>query len=209
MGDNGIGSDLWNRKIEHIMNKKTRTKKIRIGLDFDGVVAYNPLRIVRGPITYVKRRIFGAKKTKFYVPKSPIMKALFWIPHQFSFLPERGMEYLRQLVESGDVEVYIVSGRYGYLDDELIHWLTKHGYHTLFKEIIVNRHDEQPHLFKERQLKTLKLDYFIEDNFDIVEHLSALQQECKILWIYNILDKYSSYPRKYPDLLTALTSIHP
>jgi len=137
------------------------------------------------------------------------MKALFWIPHQFSFLPERGMEYLRKLVESGDVEVYIVSGRYGYLDDELIHWLTKHGYHTLFKEIIVNREDEQPHLFKERQLKNLKLDYFIEDNFDIVEHLSVQHQGCKILWIYNILDKHSSYERKYPDLLTALMSIHP
>lgn len=185
---------------------KTHRGKIKIGLDFDGVVAYNPLRIVRGPITYVKRRIFGARKTKFYVPKHPIMKALFWIPHQFSFLPERGMEYLRELVESGNAEAYIVSGRYGYLDDELIYWLKKHGYHRLFKDIIVNRQDEQPHLFKERQLKTLNLDYFIEDNFDIVEHLSSTVNT-RILWIFNILDRTSRYPRKYPTLHEALHSI--
>jgi len=179
----------------------------RIGLDFDGVVAYNPLRIVRGPITFIKRKIFHSKTTTFYVPKSSYMKFLFWIPHQFSYVPGNGMEYLKELVGRGNVEMYIISGRYGYLDDELFLWIEKHGYKSIFTDIIVNRNDEQPHIFKERMLRELKIDYFVEDNFDIVEHLQS-RVKTNILWLYNILDKNNTYTLKFSSLRRALEHIN-
>jgi len=180
-----------------------RKEIIHIGLDFDGVVAYNPLRVVRGPITYIKRRFLKKKKTEFYIPTSPFMKFIFWLPHQWSFFPGRGMERLKQLVEEGKVEACIVSGRYGYLDAEIPQWLKRRGLTKTFTAVYANKNNEQPHLFKERMLKKLKLDYFIEDNFDIVQHLTY-HTPTPIFWIYNLFDRCQQYSRKFSSPQEAL-----
>jgi len=179
---------------------------LRIGFDFDGVVAYNPLRIVRGPITYIKRKLFKKKKTEFYIPKSPFMKLLFWIPHQLSFFPGVGMQTVKRLVEEGKVEAYIISGRYGYLDAQIPRWLRSRGLDTAITAVYANGQNEQPHLFKERMLKELKLDFFVEDNFDIVEHLTK-KTKTRIYWIYNIFDRNQPYQYKCASIQEALHSI--
>lgn len=183
-----------------------RKHVIRIGLDFDGVVAYNPLRVVRAPITFIKQKIIKKKTTEFYIPKTPFMKFLFWVPHQFSFFPGRGMEYLRQLVQEGKVEAYIVSGRYGYLDAQIPKWLKHRKLQDIFTNVYANQKNEQPHLYKERMVKKLQLDYFIEDNLDIVEHLSRYTP-VRIYWIYNIFDRCHPYPNKFASLEDALKAL--
>lgn len=189
------------------MKKDIHKKQIiRIGLDFDGVVAYNPLRIIRAPITFIKRHILKKHRTEFYIPTSPLMKFLFWLPHQWSFFPGKGMGYLKQLVQEGRVEAYIVSGRYGYLDAQIPTWLQQRGLQNVFTAIYANEHNEQPHLFKERMLNKLHLDYFIEDNLDIVEYL-VTKTKTKIYWIYNIFDKKHVFVHKYPSPKDALLGI--
>ena len=181
---------------------------IRIGFDFDGVVAYNPLRIVRGPITYVKRRILKKKKTEFYIPTSWFMKFIFWLPHQWSFFPGRGIYTVKQLVNEGKVEACIVSGRYGYLDGQIPQWLKRRGLETTFPAVYANKNNEQPHVYKERMIKTLQLDYFIEDNFDIVSYLHT-RTKTKIYWIYNVFDKGQAYAYKYASVAAILKTLFP
>ncbi|MFZ2025650.1 MAG: hypothetical protein WAV51_05220 [Microgenomates group bacterium] len=182
------------------------TKPIRIGLDFDGVVAANPLRIVRGPITFIKRHIFKKKKTEFYIPTSPLMKFAFWLPHQWSVFPGYGVGILKQLVHEGNVEACIVSGRYGYLDAQIPIWLKRRGLDKTFTAVYANEKNEQPHIFKERMLKKLQLDYFIEDNLDIVLYL-APRVKTKILWIYNSFDFAFPYDAKYASVFQALKTL--
>lgn len=188
------------------MNDPKHQRKIRIGLDFDGVVAYNPLRVVRAPITFIKHNIIKKKTTEFYIPTTPFMKFLFWLPHQFSFFPGRGMGYLRQLVRDGNVEAYIVSGRYGYLDAQIPQWLKQRRLHDIFTEVHANTDNEQPHLYKERMVRQLRLDYFIEDNLDIVKHLSQTTP-VRIYWIYNIFDRCHPYPYKFASPGDALKAM--
>lgn len=181
-------------------------KKIIIGLDFDGVVAYNPLRIVRAPITYIKRTLFRSKKIKFYIPKSPLEKLLFYIPHQLSIFPGFGMNMLTQLVKKGIVEAHLISGRYSYLDSGLRIWLKNQDVEKIFTSIHTNTKDEQPHLFKEKVIRDLELDYFIEDNLDIVQYLTP-RVDTNVLWIYNIFDRNVQYENKYPYMKKALEDI--
>ena len=185
---------------------KHTTKPLRIGFDFDGVVAYNPLRVVRGPITYIKRHILKKKKTEFHIPTSSLMKFIFWFPHQCSFFPGRGTRLLTKLVREGKIEAYIVSGRYGYLDAQIPAWLKQRGLSRTFPAIYANEQNEQPHLFKERMLEKLHLDYFIEDNFDIVEYLSK-RTKTKIYWIYNLFDRNQPYQYKFASIHDILISI--
>src|SRR3989344_5716008 len=182
-------------------------RKIRLGLDFDGVVAYNPFRLIRAPITFVKRNLLGKRKLNFYYPKNEAEKLIWKILHDSSILPSKGIDLLEDLIKSEQIEAHIISGRYNYLEDHLVAFLDKHKIKKLLKTININKNDKQPHMFKEEIVNKLKLDYFIEDNLDIVLHLNN-KSKTKIIWIYNLIDKFiSSYYPKYPYLEKALHHI--
>ena len=193
--------------------RKGKKKKIKVGLDFDGVVAYNPLRIFRAPLAYFKKNVVGIKKLKFWYPKQR-WQQFFWIVlHESSIFPAKGADLLKKMVKEGSIEAHLVTARYSFLDTQLDKWLKKHGLKKYFKTINVNIKDEQPHLFKERMIKKLKVEYFIEDNWDIVNYIDkklkikTISKKTKICWIYNILDRGRVYKYKFPYLNEALRGI--
>ena len=200
----------------------------RVGFDFDGVVAYNPLRVFRRPVMMVAKLFRREKESlHFPYPKSSLVKWFWERAHRTSFFPSRGFSRLRELLGRGDIEGYIITGRYAFLNDELYDWLRHNKVDGLFKHIYVNMNDEQPHLFKERMIKKLNLDYFVEDNWDIVQYLNSKfkikssrqitnsnvqnskqnGEHIEIHWIYNILDKFNTYPHKHPYLESFLNEI--
>ncbi|MBI2617812.1 hypothetical protein HYW55_06790 [Candidatus Gottesmanbacteria bacterium] len=183
-----------------------RTKPIRIGLDFDGVVAYNPFRVVRAPWAYFKRNILGIKKLTFFYPQNARQRIFWKILHQSSMFPANGVDHLRALITSKEIEVYLITGRYGFLRDHLYQWLDRHEMSKLFHDIVINKKDEQPHIFKEKAIKKIKPAVFVEDNLDIVEYLNG-RTPTKIYWIYNITDRFHPYPYKFPYLLKALKAL--
>lgn len=181
-------------------------KKIKVGLDFDGVIAYNPFRVIRSPVAYIKRNIFGVKKLNFYYPQNNFQKLLWTIIHESSVFPARGIDLLRNLVEKELIEAHLITARYSFLDIQLYKWLERNRLTNLFKTVNINELDEQPHLFKEKTLGKHKLDFFIEDNLDIVKHLHG-KGKTKIYWIYNIIDRNYPHPHKFPYLKKALEEI--
>lgn len=185
-----------------------REKPIQVAVDFDGVLAYNPFRVVRAPITAIKRRFLGNRKTSFHIPQTLLERTVWTILHESSVFPAHGKGYLESLVMSNKIEAHLVTARYSFLQENLFHWLDHYKLRKLFKTISVNTRDEQPHEYKLRVIQNGKFDYFIEDNWDIVNHLIG-KTRTKVLWIYNIIDKKKSYPQKFPDLDHALHSIAP
>ncbi len=185
---------------------QSKKNKIRIGVDFDGVVAYNPFRVVRAPITGFKRLFFGQRKVKFWVPQAPWQRLLWGALHESSVFPARGVELLRELSKDDRFELHLVTARYSFLHESLRRWLTKYDMHDMFDSIHINERDEQPHLYKHAKLEGLKLDYFIEDNYDIVSYLHG-KTKTKVFWIYNITDRGIEYADKFPYLEKALLAI--
>lgn len=191
------------------MGKKT----IRVGLDFDGVVAYNPFRVCRAPLAFFKRNILGAKKLNFWYPKEKWQQIFWKILHESSVFPAKGVDLLRKLVEEEKIEAHLITGRYSFLDNHLYNWLDKHRLRRLFKTININKNDEQPHVFKERIIKKYELEIFVEDNWDIVEYLTQNSKlkdkdsKIKIYWIYNLVDRNTPYKYKSPYLQKALEEI--
>ena len=181
-------------------------RKIRIGLDFDGVVAYNPFRIIRGPIKWFKREFLGIKKVSFFVPRNWWQRILWVVVHESSVWPATGVERLRKMAAGGEVEAYLITGRFGLLEDNLYGWLKRNRLDKLFKSIKMNKQSEQPHEFKLKVVKQLDLDIYVEDNLDVVEYLHG-KTRTKIYWIYNFLDRSHPYPDKFPYLDEALKKI--
>ena len=68
--------------------------------------------------------------------------------------------------------------------------------------------DWREYLFERDEAAAISelLDYFIEDNLDIVNYLST-RTKIRVMWIYNILDRNNPYIYKYPYLKKALEAI--
>ena len=136
-----------------------------------------------------------------------MQEALWSLLHESSIFPAMGVPLLEQLVVDGVVEAHLVTARYSFLQNSLYRWLDRHKLRKLFTTITMNKNDEQPHLYKTRVVTQKTFDYFIEDNLDIVTHLSTRAVGTRILWIYNILDRGHPYPYKFPYLKKALEAI--
>ncbi len=185
-----------------------KQQKLKVGFDLDGVLLYNPARIFR-PVTIALKTILP-KRTNglihFYYPKSPPEELLWRIVHFSSLFIASGFTEIEDLVKKGAIEPYIVSSRYQCLQSDFNRWLKRLNAHVYFKGAYHNSEDLQPHIFKEKKIKELKLDYFIEDNWDIVRHINK-NTHTKTLWITNLFDKNIHYDLKFFSLLDAMQFI--
>jgi hypothetical protein len=184
---------------------------LRVGFDLDGVILYNPARLIRPFITGYKHHFLHRQSTKFYVPQKPLEQWLFRLFHKSSIFIAPGYHDIAPLVKSRQIEAYLITARFSFLKEDLARWLTKMHAQDIFTGIYFNEHDEQPHLFKSKLVQKLKLDIFIEDNFDIVSYLNlespALKNHSDIFWIYNLFDAHKPYRYKYPTLKKAVDAI--
>lgn len=181
-------------------------KNVTVGLDFDGVVAYSPLRILRRPIAMAKHNLFGVDKTHFWIPQTSFQRWAWSLAFASSYFPARGTTLLRRLTAERSIEAHLVTARFSFMHSHLDQWLHRREMHDVFAGVILNTRDEQPHLFKERIINAKRFDYFIEDNLDIVRYLTG-RTKTRMFWIYNILDHFTPYPYKFPYLEKALRAI--
>ena len=173
---------------------------LRVGFDMDGVLLYNPGRIIRPFVSSIKRLFLHKKKLVFYYPKTPSEKIFWRFVHKSSIFNAPGLNEITKLVKAGKIEAYLITARYNFLGETVLNWVKKNKLEKTFHGgVFYNSKDEQPHEFKERMIKKLKLDVYVVDNFDIVHHLSE-NTPAEILWIYNIFDKGTQFPKKFPHL---------
>jgi len=195
------------------MFKAVKNKKVRVGFDFDGVITYNPLGLLRPLIVFLKeKKIIHRGKMSFYKPKS-LMQKIFWLfIHQTSSLPSVGVFKIPRLVNLGLIEAFVITGRTKFLINDLVFKLKLFGLHQCFNSIHSTDEKLQPHQAKFLKIKQLKLDYFIEDNWDIVQYLNQACLEdrathCKVYWVTNIFDKDIRYQYKASSLSEAINII--
>lgn len=179
-------------------------KQLRVGFDLDGVLLYNPLRITRPIVSIAKKLFFKKRALHFYTPKTEWEKQLWKLFHKSSIFIALGLDDIKQLIKDKKIKAYLVTARYSYLKDDLEKWLKKMKVDRYFSGIYYNQRDEQPHLYKERIIKKLNLDIFVEDNWDIVNYLNS---KFRIYWIYNIFDRNKQFLNKFPDLKSSVKKI--
>jgi hypothetical protein len=117
----------------------TSKRIIKVGLDFDGVVTYNPFRVARLAISFIKHKILGIKRVGFFVPKNPWQKLFYYliivIPSAF---PADGVMFLKKLAESDKFEFYLITGRFNFVKMTPA-WLKHQGLLKCLKEFILMR----------------------------------------------------------------------
>ena len=185
-------------------------KILSIGLDLDGVILYNPLRVARPLIASFKNIVAYKRRMKFYYPKTFWEKQIWKLIHYLSSLfVADGFRDIIKLTRNKKIRSYVVSARYSMLGVDFRRWIKKIKADSSLSGCYYNAGDKQPHLFKQKMIEKLNLDIYVEDNYDIVRYLSqsAKLKKVKIVWIYNILDRHIDYPYKFPTLKAAVEFI--
>lgn len=197
--------------------KNHEKKVLKVGFDLDGVLLYNPARILRPIISLMKKKkvILHRDQLEFYVPE-PGLGQFFWeLLHKSSVWMAPGFEQIEELKRQKLIEPYLITGRFGHLQKDYLKWKEKMRADQLFVKSFMNDNDEQPHLFKERLIKELELDVFIEDNWDIVQYLDQRfsrsinqKKSVKIIWLSNVMDFKINYHAKANSLKQAISLIN-
>ena len=179
-------------------------KQPRVGFDLDGVLLYNPARIARPIIVFLKKIFFKKEVDKFHYPKTNFQKLIWLMFHKIVFGPALGYDQLKKLIKLKKIKAYIITGRNESLKDDFNQWIIKLEANKYFSGSYFNDKNEQPYLFKEKMIRKLKLDLYVEDNWDIVQYISSKSKiqnpKLKVFWIYNILDKRIKYTYKFSSL---------
>ena len=149
-----------------------KAKKTKIAFDLDGVIVDKPPLIPKALL----ERLFkggGGKKLHYHFPHSLLGQFIRKLSHFYIFRPpiKNNISFIKEIAKNGQYELYVVSGRYSFLEKETKKWLEKRKLKGLFKKIYLNKEDEQPHIFKEKILKRIEPDIFIDDDEEIVDYL--------------------------------------
>lgn len=126
------------------------------------------------------------KELSYSIPKSSISKLIRRTSHIPPLRPplKKNIETLSQIILKPNLQLYLISSRYQSLEKLTLKLLNKYNLITPFSKIYLNTADEQPHLFKEKVLKELNLDLFIDDDLDLLKHLQKQGLKTKLVW-YN------------------------
>ena len=158
-----------------------KDKPLRLGFDLDGVLIGKPFFIPQSWLEY----LFRGKRQKKLHYRYPKTKLEIWIrkfSHFYLFRPplKENIENIKQIQQKRSCWLYVVSGRYSFLEKETKIWLKKRNLEDVFIKVFINLNDEQPHLFKEKTIKKLNLDYFFEDDPQIVDYLKSKISQSRI-----------------------------
>lgn len=146
-------------------------KKI-IGFDLDGIFIDRPFFIPKKLIERLYRD-HCQQKLIYRIPSSFEQK-IRRITHLPFVRPPIGKNcgLIKKLKKEGKYDFYLISGRFGFLEDLTYAWLEKYQLKDVFAKIYFSKGLEQPHLFKERILKKLTISIFIDDDYDCLAYLA-------------------------------------
>src|SRR3989338_7674259 len=81
---------------------------LKVGFDLDGVLLYNPARVVRPIIAFTKKYILKRDLNKFYYPKNRLEKWIWKLFHHTSLWSSSGIDDLLDLIKNKNEQPQIV-----------------------------------------------------------------------------------------------------
>ena len=159
-------------------------EKFKIAFDLDGVIVDKPPLIPKEVLEWLFRGRCRQEKLCFYFPQSGWEQSLRKLSHFYLFRPpiKENIDLIKKIAQDPCYEIYIVSGRYSFLSNETANWLKKRQIdNSWFKKIYINLTNEPPHLFKEKILRRIKADIFVDDNFPTIDYLRKKMPEGQFL----------------------------
>ena len=98
---------------------------------------------------------------------------------------KRNISALKAISSPHTTKTYLVSSRFGFLRKRTEVLLDKYKLRKYFDGIYFNYKNQQPHVFKEQTIRSLKIDTYVDDDLDLALYLSKKIPDITIYWIKN------------------------
>jgi len=169
-------------------------RKTKIGFDLDGVVIGKPFFV---PDIVMEKlvRMKVDHKLAYRYPESKGERYVRFISHHPLLRPpiRKNIKLIKELHKSNKYELFVVSSRYSFLDERTKEWFRFYKMRKFFKDIHINMKNEQPHIYKERMIKKLKLKVFIDDDKPLLNYLKKRIK--KVDFVY-VSDQHKHFSKK-------------
>lgn len=155
--------------------------KTRIAFDLDGVIVDKPPLIPKPLLEWLFKGSFN-RRLYYRFPKSKVEQFVRKVSHFYLLRPQikKNVGFVSRLAKENNYELYIISSRYSFLEKETWNWLKQRKMDGIFKKVFLNLEDNQPHLFKEKILKKVKADIFVDDDAMLADYLAEKLKAIKI-----------------------------
>jgi len=157
---------------------------IKIGFDLDGVVVNKPPIVPKKTIEWlVKSHTNHNKKYRF--PKTSLERQVRIASHHPKLRPplSKNLKKIKTLNKLTKFEIFCISSRYRFLNQRTKQWFKNYYPSFDYKKVNINLENEQPHLFKKRMIKKLKINYFLEDDERTINYLGKKLKNCSVIKI--------------------------
>jgi hypothetical protein len=155
---------------------------MNIGFDFDKVfIDYPP-----GIPDYLFDKFYKKKANGvllYRIPSRPeqLLRKLTHLPFLRPVIREN-LIVLKRISKKNN-KLYLVSSRFGFLEQRTTQLIKKHGFDQLFDGLFFNYQNEQPHLFKSTVIKKLQLDLYIDDDLHLLRYVARHNKKTKFFWL--------------------------
>ena len=158
---------------------------MNIGFDLDKIFIKYPPFIPEILIDKAyKRKING--KLKYRVPPKLEQLLRSFLHNSIFRQPIKdNISFVKELTKQNSNKHYLISGRFGFLKNKTNQIIKKHGFDKIFDGLHFNFSNNQPHLFKNEIIKKLRIDLYVDDDLQLLEHLSKDNPKIKFFWLNN------------------------
>lgn len=93
------------------------------------------------------------------------------------------IQFVERLAKNKKHKYYLISSRFSFLKYRTEIILKKYNLDKIFDDMFFNFKDQQPHIFKEKIIKKLKIDRYVDDDLPLLEFVSKNNPKTKFFWL--------------------------
>lgn len=156
---------------------------MNIGFDLDKVFIQYPPFIPEILVDKVyKRKVSG--KLIYRIPSKPEQLFRLFLHQPIFRQPiKNNIAFIKKLTKQNSNKHYLISGRFGFLKNRTSDIIKKYSFDKIFDGLYLNFQDNQPHLFKNKIIKKLNIDLYVDDDLQLLEHLCRDNPKVKFFWL--------------------------
>lgn len=162
---------------------------MNIGFDLDKVfIDYPPLIPDNLVDRLYKRKSDG--HLQYRIPSS-IERWLRILTHYSLFRPpiNKNIKFLQSISRTKNHKHYLVSSRFGFLKNRTEAIIVKYNLGELFDTMYFNYSNKQPHIFKDKVIRNLKIQKYVDDDLDLLAFLANRNPQTFFFWLNKNIDK--------------------
>lgn len=162
---------------------------MNIGFDLDKIFINFPPLIPEKIIDYLYKE--GGNRVLKYRMPSKLEQVIRILSHHPIFRQpiKENLNYVRNLATAKKDKYYLVSSRFGFLKKRTSDLIKRFKFDKIFDAMYFNYDNKQPHLFKNEIINKLRLDMFIDDDFQLLNYLVEKNPKTKFFWLNNKISK--------------------